>query len=122
MVSNAYSRNERLADIDTYRSSTYRGYRISNRYLQSKKVVNDMDRKQYMTFCKYCGRHILMTRNVDTGRFTPCDADIIRFVPNENANNIFINLDGQMQRGDYTEKGEIGYKRHLLSCKGRKTA
>ena len=70
-----------------------------------------------MTFCKYCGRHILMTRNVDPGRFTPCDADIIRFVPNENANNIFINLDGQMQRGDYTEKGEIGYKRHLLSCK-----
>ena len=84
--------------------------------------VNEMDRKQFMTNCKYCGRLIVMTRNVDTGRFTPCDADIIRFIPNDNANNIFIDLDGKLVRGDYAEKGNIGYKRHLLSCKGRKNA
>lgn len=78
-----------------------------------------MDRKQFMTNCKYCGKLIVMTRNTETGRFTPCDADIIRFIPNENANNILINLDGQMVRADYAEKGEIGYRRHLLSCTGR---
>ena len=78
-----------------------------------------MDRKQFMTHCKYCGKLIVMTRNVDSGRFTPCDADVIRFIPNHNANTIFINLDGQMVRGDRAEKGEIGYRRHLLSCEAR---
>lgn len=82
-----------------------------------------MDRKQFYTFCKHCGKQIIMTRNTETGRFTPCDPEIKRFIPDDEALDVFINIDGQTVHGiDGRGMGDMGYKKHSLSCKGRKSA
>ena len=82
-----------------------------------------MDRKQYFTTCKYCGMQILMTRNVDTGRFTPCDPLVIRFFPDEDEDEVFIDEDGRATRGYRSDvMGYVGYKKHSTSCKARNSA
>lgn len=85
-------------------------------------TVSEMERKQYFTSCRYCGRQILMTRNTDTGRFTPCDPQIGRYIPNPNGNVLYVNEDGKSQWGykDYPEGCyEFGYLKHYTSCSAR---
>ena len=82
-----------------------------------------MDRKQFFTTCKYCGKQILMTRNVDTGRFTPCDPLIVRFFPDDGSDEFFIDEDGKNVRGFQSDTmGHIGYKKHYVYCKVRNSA
>ena len=81
-----------------------------------------MDRKQYMTHCKYCGKLIVMTRNTETGRFTPCDPTI-QWILSGIGDDVFINFDGQIVHGKISNgTAEPAYKKHSLSCKGRKSA
>ena len=79
-----------------------------------------MERRQFFTECRYCGKQILMTRNVDTGRYTPCDSLVHRFFPDEDSNDFFINEDGKQIRGFSNDvMGHIGYKKHSESCSAR---
>lgn len=79
-----------------------------------------MRERQFFTTCRYCGRQILMTRNVDTGRFIPCDPLIVRFIPDEESDEWFINEHGQSRRGfDGDGIGAVGYRRHTARCRGR---
>ena len=80
-----------------------------------------MERKQYFTNCRYCGRQILMTRNTDTGRFTPCDPAIKKYVPNPNGNVLYVNEDGKAHWGFISDHigAEFGYLKHYTSCSAR---
>lgn len=79
-----------------------------------------MDRKQYFTKCKYCGAHILMVRNIDTGRYTPCDPEIQWMIPLVDGDEIYIDQDGKKRFGAYsTGTAEPGYKKHSFTCTRR---
>ena len=76
--------------------------------------------EQFFTTCRYCGRQILMTRNIDTGRYTPCNPEVIRFIPDEGAESVFINENGQTEHGFFTDvMGKVGYQKHSIFCTGR---
>ena len=80
-----------------------------------------MERKQFYTFCKCCGKQILMTRNAKTGNWVPCDPAVIWFTPS-GGNETFVDQYGKICRGYRSRTGEIGYRRHFASCKAVKTA
>lgn len=84
-------------------------------------MVNDMERRQFYTKCRFCGKAILMTRNIDNGKFKPCNPEILHFVPDEEAEDVFVNENGQNVHGiPDSHIGAIGYKRHY--CKTRASA
>ena len=63
-----------------------------------------------------------MIRNTQTGRYTPCDPEIHKYIPNPDGNVLYVNQDGQSQWG-YRDDGpcaEFGYLKHYTSCKARK--
>ena len=64
----------------------------------------------FMTFCRRCGRQILMVRNLHTGQWTPCDTAPCRF--KEGKTETFIDMNGYLRSGTRASAGEIGYKRH----------
>jgi len=79
-----------------------------------------MDRRQFFTTCKYCGKQILMIRNVETGRYTPCNPEINWMIPTIEGNEVFIDEDGRKRIGAYTDTArEVGYKKHSITCTGR---
>ena len=79
-----------------------------------------MERKQFFTTCKYCGRQILMTRNGQTGKWIPCNPVVEWFTPSGGPET-FIDEYGKTCRGYRSGTGEIGYRRHT-TCKAVKTA
>lgn len=79
-----------------------------------------MERKQYFTTCKHCGKQILMTRNIETGRFIVCNPEIRFYKPG--GDDIYITPDGQTVKGRSDNNGEIGYRKHSFSCEARKRA
>ena len=82
-------------------------------------MVNDME-NYFFTFCRKCGKQILMVRNVSTGRWTPCDPLVIRFVPDKEGPEYFINEFGETEHGIYDGSiGRVGYKKHTARCKWR---
>ena len=84
-----------------------------------------MMRKQFFRNCRYCGKQILMVRNTESGRYTPCDTEIRRYIPNPDGNILYVNEDGQGKWGFVSEPvfgSEFGYLKHYTSCNGRKDA
>ena len=79
-----------------------------------------MDKKQFFTNCRYCGRQILMVRNTDTGRFTPCDPLIGKYIPNPDGVQ-YINEGGKANYGFISDHmgAEFGYTKHYATCKAR---
>lgn len=75
--------------------------------------------KQFETFCKNCGRKIIMTYNEKSDRWVPCEPDIFRYVRNAGP-SAYVNPDGEIYRGkrmavDYLG-GEWGYQKHRRDC------
>ena len=77
-----------------------------------------MERKQYFTTCKHCGKQILMTRNIETGRFIVCNPEIRFFEPG--GEDPYITPDGQTVMGKSSNRGEIGYRKHSITCEARR--
>ena len=70
---------------------------------------------QFMTFCRRCGRHILMTRSVEDGRWIPCDPEIMRF-NSSSGSGMYVNTNGKISYGKRSKDGEFGYRRHSMYC------
>lgn len=70
---------------------------------------------QFMTYCRRCGRHILMTRCEEDGRWVPCDPEIHRYRP-AGGPETYVNVDGKYCRGVRDRDGEVGYRRHRRDC------
>lgn len=68
----------------------------------------------FFTFCRRCGRQILMVRNLHTGQWTPCNAEILRF--KEGTSETFIDTNGYFRAGTRSATGEVGYKEHRRTC------
>lgn len=64
----------------------------------------------FFTFCRKCGRQILMVRNLHTGHWTPCDTVPCRFM--DGKSETFIDTNGFLRAGTRSVTGEVGYKRH----------
>ena len=79
-----------------------------------------MMNKQFFTNCRYCGKQILMTRSAVNGHYIPCDSEIVRFT--QGGKKQFITPDGEPVMGEYAADGEVGYQKHSLTCKARRTA
>ena len=75
--------------------------------------------RQFETFCRRCGRKIIMTMNEKTGRWVPCDTDIRRYVPGGGP-NAFVDPEGKIRYGKRTfsgnTAGEWGYEKHRADC------
>lgn len=73
--------------------------------------------EQFFTQCKFCGKQILMTRNLKNGNWIPCDPEIRKFTPGGGPNT-YITPEGEMVRGCHTYGGpeSYGYKRHRKDC------
>lgn len=81
-----------------------------------------MDRRQFFTTCRYCGKQILMTRNTETGRYTPCNPEIVRFFEDDTG-TAFVNEDGKIVFGFASDTmGHVGYKKHSMFCSKRNSA
>ena len=82
-----------------------------------------MERKQFFTTCRYCGKQILMTRNVDNGKFTPCDPTVIWFFPDEDCKEGFVDEDGRFVFGYASDTmWHVGYRKHSMTCGKRNSA
>lgn len=71
--------------------------------------------EQYYTFCRRCGRQILMTRCKDTGRWIPCDPEIHKYKP-AGGPYTYVTAEGMFRRGVRDRNGEWGYQRHRRDC------
>lgn len=71
--------------------------------------------EQFMTKCRRCGRQILMTRNVRTGQWVPCDPEIRRYVQSGGPET-YVTPEGVLLHGQRDYNGEIGYRRHRRDC------
>lgn len=75
--------------------------------------------KQFETFCKCCGRKIIMTYSSTRKRWVPCNPDIRRY-REEAGPYIFVNPYGDIRHGVPTDSrdpgGEWGYQRHRMEC------
>ena len=81
-----------------------------------------MERRQFFVTCRYCGKQILMTRNVDNGRYTPCDPTVVRFFEDDTGET-FVNEDGKTVTGFESDTmGNIGYRKHSTTCRKRASA
>ena len=81
-----------------------------------------MEQRQFFTNCRYCKKQILMVRNVQNGRFTPCDPEIHRYIPNPVGDEVYVTAEGITRSGYLTDAMEydIGYRKHMQTCKARK--
>lgn len=75
--------------------------------------------RQFETFCKRCGRKIIMTLDEKTGRWVPCDTEIHKYIPGGGPFT-YVNTEGQKRRGEKTTSydwdGEWGYRQHRADC------
>lgn len=71
--------------------------------------------RQFETFCRRCGRKILMTRNERDGRWVPCDPEIRKYKPS-GGSCTYVNTDGILCYGKLDVNGEWGYRKHRRDC------
>ena len=75
--------------------------------------------RQFETFCKRCGRKILMTRNEKEGRWVPCEPEIRKYEP-EGGPFTYVTPEGKVCRGKRMPVGylggEWGYQKHRIDC------
>ena len=76
--------------------------------------------EQFFTTCKFCGKQILMTRNLRNGIWIPCDPEIRKYTPGGGPNT-YITAEGEIVRGGKWFGGQeaFGYKRHRKDCTGK---
>ena len=71
---------------------------------------------QFLTFCRSCGKQILMTRCEETGHWIPCNPLIQRYNPTY-GNEPFIDTHGMRRTGQPDMHGsEFGYSHHGKDC------
>lgn len=72
---------------------------------------------QFFTSCKRCGKQILMTQNVATHKWTPCNPTILYFTEKDTP-DVFVTVDGEIMHGVPAVNGEgkLGYLRHRRDC------
>lgn len=70
---------------------------------------------QFLTFCRYCGMQILMTRCEDTGRWVSCNPVIQKYRP-DGGHDIYVNTEGMISYGTLSRNGEYGYQLHGRTC------
>lgn len=70
---------------------------------------------QFYTFCKRCGRQILMTRCEKDGRWVPCDPEIRRYKRSGGPFS-FVSTEGDLCYGTPDSNGEWGYRKHRRNC------
>lgn len=71
--------------------------------------------KQYFTFCKRCGRQILITRCDRTGKWVACDPEIHQYMRSDGLLT-YVNEYGELCHGKQEIGGEWGYRRHRNDC------
>lgn len=75
--------------------------------------------KEFETFCRRCGRKILMIQNERDGRWVPCDTEIRRY-RHSGGPFTFVDVCGILWRGERTfsgdPAGEWGYQKHRTDC------
>ena len=72
---------------------------------------------QFFTECRRCGKQILMTQDIATHKWTPCNPEILFFVEKD-VPNVYVTPDGEIKHGvpSVNGKGETGYIRHRRDC------
>jgi len=70
---------------------------------------------QFLTFCRLCGRQILMTRCTADGRWVPCNPEIHRY-KKAGGPYTYVNTDGILCYGKRDKDGEWGYQKHSMCC------
>jgi len=70
---------------------------------------------QYFTFCKRCGKQILITRCENTGRWVACDPEIHQY-RRSGGPMTYVNEHGELCHGVREHGGEWGYRRHRNDC------
>ena len=71
--------------------------------------------KQWMAYCKGCGKLIVWTK-MQSGKSMPCDPEVIRFVPGEGS-EMFVTPDGLLLQGKRDPQSNIiGYIPHWATC------
>ena len=84
--------------------------------------------KQFETFCKRCGKKIIMTYSNRSKRWIPCDPEIFRF-KRDGGSFPYVDPEGNMCLGtritgeQANSFDEFGYQRHRVDCfAARRTA
>ena len=67
--------------------------------------------EQFFTTCRFCGKQILMTKNLRTNKWVACEPEIRRFRP-AGGPNTYITPEGEVTRGERDRDGIFGYKKH----------
>ena len=75
--------------------------------------------EQFFTTCKFCGKQILMTKNLKSGTWVPCDPEIRHF-KSGGGPNTYVTPEGELVRGQKSFAGfgadSVGYRRHRKDC------
>ena len=74
---------------------------------------------QFFTFCKRCGKQILMTQDSVSHRWFPCNPQVVGFVAFECGPSTFVSAeDGSVKHGyeSGSHTAERGYYRHRRDC------
>jgi len=73
--------------------------------------------EQFFTTCKFCGKQILMTRNLRNGIWIPCNPEIRHF-QSGGGPNTYITPEGEVVHGQNATFGSdsFGYIRHRKDC------
>lgn len=74
-----------------------------------------MPTKQFFTTCKRCGKQILMTQDLGSLKWIPCEPEIRRFKPSGGPET-YVTPEGKLQRGERAYDGEVGYRKHRKDC------
>ena len=68
--------------------------------------------KQFFTTCKFCGKQILMTMNLENGTWVACNPELLRYRLTENGYGRYVTPEGSVVRGERDRDGLFGYKKH----------
>lgn len=71
--------------------------------------------EQFITRCRRCGKQILMTRNIRTGAWVPCDPEVRRYIRADGPET-YVTPEGVLLHGVRDNRGDIGYRRHRRDC------
>ena len=71
-----------------------------------------------MSKCKACGAKLIWIQQKATGKWMPCDAVPVRFVPDSSGALILVTPKGEVVHGRPTEEKpyQIGYTSHFATC------
>lgn len=73
--------------------------------------------EQFFTKCKFCGKQILMTKNLKNGTWIACDPEIRKYRPGGGPNT-YVTAEGEIVRGSKAFGGveAFGYRKHRRDC------